>query len=324
MLLTDYFYPEYDVSWDYSRACGVEHGVLRLPETEGFDITAREHWETLINRMESFGIRPVVIEPLPNSLHDHIKLGDGRRDQCIEKVIRMLAVMDAVGIRTLCFNFMAQVGWTRTSRGLPERGKALVTGFNIDDLSAPEGTITEGQLWENYGYFIRAVLPHAEKHGVRLALHPDDPPLSPLGNISRVMVSGENIARAMEMGNSPCLGVTMCQANFYLMGEDLFSVIPQLKEKIFFIHFRNVTGNKYRFRETFHDNGDLPMGKLIRLYQDLRIDVPIRVDHVPDMGGETGGMPAGYGSVGRLFAIGYLKGLLEGCTMDLFNNPVGY
>jgi mannonate dehydratase len=311
MILTDYFYPDYDISWEYAKECGVEYGVLRLPETEDFDITSREHWKAVTGRMENFGIRPVVIEPMPNSVHDHIKLGDDKRDQSIEKVIRMLAIMDEMGIRTLCFNFMAQIGWTRTSFDLAERGKALVTGFNIDDFSGGEQTVTEAQLWENYRYFIRAVLPAAEKHGVKLALHPDDPPINPLGNVSRIMISYDNIVRAMEIGNSSNLGVTMCQATYYLMGEDLFAIIPKLRHKIFFIHFRNVRGSKYHFRETFHDNGDLPMGKLIQLYRDLGIDVPVRVDHVPDMGGEKKGRTSGYGFTGRLFAIGYLKGLLE-------------
>ncbi|GHV43265.1 mannonate dehydratase [Spirochaetia bacterium] len=312
MILTDYFYPEYDASWEYAKECGVEHGVLRLPETADFDITSCDHWNTVVNRMKSFGIRPLVIEPLPNSVHDHIKLGDDKRDQSIEKAIGMLAVMDRLDIRILCFNFMAGIGWFRTSNNLAERGKALVTGFNIDDFAGSKISVTEQQLWDNYEYFIRAIMPHAEKHGIKLALHPDDPPVSPLGNVSRIMVSYSNIVRALRTGNSPFLGLTMCQANYYLMGEDLFSIIPKLRDKIFYVHFRNVTGNKYRFRETFHDNGDLPMGKLIRLYKELNIDVPIRVDHVPAMAEETSGMPGGYGFIGRLFAIGYLKGLLEG------------
>ena len=80
-----------------------------------------------------YGIRPVVVEPMPNCLHDHIKAGDAMRDECIDKVITMLAVMDELDVRTICFNFMAHVGWTRTSNMLPERGGAKVTGFRLAD-----------------------------------------------------------------------------------------------------------------------------------------------------------------------------------------------
>ena len=102
----------------------------------------------------------------------------------------------------------------------------------------------------------------------------------------------------------------MCQACYLMMGENLYEVIPKLAEKIFFIHFRNVTGNKYRFHETFHDNGEIAMADIMRLYTSLGIDVPIRVDHVPLMAGEQQ-ETAGYTALGRLYAIGYLKGILD-------------
>ncbi len=313
MLLTDYFRYPRDLTWDYARQLGVAHGTIRLPETADFDITDESHWETVYRTFTDFGIRPVVVEPLPNELHDHIKAGDALRDASIEKCIRMLELMDRFDIRTLCFNFMAHVGWTRTRRDLPERGGAQVTGFSLGDYTPGGAAITEAQVWENYAYFIRAVLPWAEKYGVRLALHPDDPPLPKLGDVSRVMISVDHIRRAVrEIADSPYLGLTFCQACYFLMGADLQQVIPEFADKIFFIHFRNVTGTKTDFRETFHDNGKLPMAKLLRLYTDCGIDVPIRVDHVPTMAGETS-VNAGYDAIGRLYAIGYLKGILEAC-----------
>jgi mannonate dehydratase len=311
MILTDYFYPTHNLGWDYAKACGVSNAVLRLPETADFDITDRSHWQTVIDRLTGFGVRPIVIEPMPNCVHDHIKQGDDLRDESIEKVIRMLGVMDALDIRIICFNFMAGIGWTRTSHDIPERGGALVTGFNSANYVQSEITISEKALWENYVYFLRAVLPYAEKHGIQLALHPDDPPISPLGKVGRIMTSYQNIREAMRLVPSDYLGVTFCQATYHLMGEDLFQIVPQLHEKIRFIHFRNVRGNKYHFQETMHDNGELPMGRLIRMYQDLNLQVPIRVDHVPTMAKERDGLPNGYEATGKLFAIGYLKGLLE-------------
>lgn len=310
MLLTDYFRSEYDLTWDYAVQCGVSHGVIRLPEHSDFDVTHISHWEDVYKKFVDFGIKPVVIEPMPNSLHDHIKAGDSMRDECIEKVIKMLPVMDRLDIRTICFNFMAHIGWLRTADSIKERGGALVTGFDINEFKPGDKHITATQLWDNYEYFIKAVIPHAEKHNIRLALHPDDPPLAKLGDVERIMISYENIRKAISIIDSPSLGVTMCQATYLMMGEDLYNVIPKMADKIFFIHFRNAAGNKYKFNETFHDNGLINMADIMQLYKKCGIDVPIRVDHVPLMAGEQQNL-AGYTALGRLYAIGYLKGILE-------------
>ena len=316
MILTDYFKSKHDLTWDYAKQCGVEHGVIRLPEDNDFDITDFSHWNTVYKNFNDFGIKPVVIEPMPNELHDHIKTGDDMRDECIEKVITMMKYMNDLDIRTICFNWMAHIGWLRTSDSIVERGNAKVTGFDFENFKPIDAKITAKQLWDNYEYFIKAVIPYAEKYGIRLALHPDDPPISHLGDVERIMISYENIQKAMNIAHSENLGVTMCQATYLMMGEDLYDVIPKLADKIFFIHFRNATGNKYKFNETFHDNGIIDMPDIIRLYKKCGIDVPIRVDHVPLMAGEKEGT-AGYTALGRLFAIGYLKGILESTESEV-------
>ena len=313
MILTDYFRSEHDVTWDYAKQCGVSHGVIRLPENKGFDLTDKAHWQAVYNRFTDYGITPLIVEPMPNDVHDHIKAGDGLRDESIERVLKMLPIMRALNMDTICFNWMAHIGWLRTKNDIKERGGAFVTGFNLNDFQPKEGaSITQKELWDNYAYFLKAVLPTAEKYDIKLALHPDDPPLERLGDVCRIMVSPENIKKAIyDIYPSENLGVTMCQATYYMMGADLVNTIKEFADKIFFVHFRNATGNKENFHETFHDNGDLDMAKLIRLYHDLKIDVPIRVDHVPTLIGENTEV-AGYAAQGRLFAIGYLKGLLEG------------
>ena len=310
MILTDYFKSNRDLTWDYAKQCGINHGVIRLPEDAAFDITDFSHWQAVYKRFTDFGIIPLVIEPLPNELHDHIKIGDDKRDECIQKVITMLEYMDKLDIRTLCFNWMAHIGWLRTADSIPERGGALVTGFDLADFQATDNRITAEQLWDNYAYFIKAVIPYAEKYNVKLALHPDDPPLERLGNVERIMISADNIRKAMNVVQSDYLGLTMCQATYLMMGEDLYDVIPSFADKIFFVHFRNAVGNKCKFRETFHDNGLIDMAKIMRLYHRCGIDVPVRVDHVPLMANESQ-ETAGYTALGRLYAIGYLKGILE-------------
>ncbi len=309
MILADYFRSEKTLEWDVAKQCGVEHGVIRLPETDDFDITNLSHWQTVHKNFTDFGIKPIIIEPMPNALHDHIKIGDEKRDECIEKAIKMLPIMDKLDIRTICFNFMAHIGWLRTSSTIKERGGALVTGFNINDFQPTNAAISKEKLWENYEYFIKAIMPEADKYNIKMALHPDDPPLESLGNVSRIMTSFENIKKAVNMYKSDNLGVTMCQATYLMMGENLEYVIKELKDKIFFVHFRNARGNKLNFNETFHDNGEIQMAKIMKYYNDLGINVPVRVDHVPAMAGDSD--TTGYGAIGRLFAIGYLKGILE-------------
>lgn len=310
MLLTDYFrYPK-DSTWDVALQSGVCHGVIRLPETKDFDIADKSHWDTVYKDFMDYGIKPVIIEPMPNELHDHIKAGDEKRDECIEKVIKMFPIMAALDIRQICFNFMAHIGWYRTDNDIIERGGARVTGFDISKFVPIEETITKEQLWNNYDYFIKSVIPYAERYGIKLSLHPDDPPRD-LGGVSRIMTSADAIDHAVNgIIKSESLGITMCQATYHIMGEKLCEVIPRFKDKIFFIHFRNTTGNIDKYRETYHDNGEIDMAAVMKIYKECGIDVPIRVDHVPTVVGEDL-KNQGYDAIGRFFAIGYLKGILD-------------
>lgn len=311
MLLTDYFRNERDATWDFALQSGVRHGVIRLPEREDFDLTDPAHWQQVYKGFTDFGITPVVVEPMPNCVHDHIKAGDEKRDESIDKVLKMLPIMRSLQIDTICFNWMAHIGWLRTRSDYPERGGAKVTEFSMDDFRATGQKITAQGLWENYTYFLKAVVPVAEQYGIKLALHPDDPPVPRLGDVERIMISKENIRKALyDIVPSPALGITMCQANFYIMGGDLHKTIEEFAEKIFFVHFRNVVRTEGGFRETFHDNGALDMAQLMKTYIRCGVDVPIRVDHVPTMAGEVSTLP-GYDAMGRLFAIGYLKGILD-------------
>ena len=313
MILTDYFRSAHDSTWDIALQCGVRHGVIRLPEDGDFDLTNVSHWNDVYKRFTDFGITPIAIEPMPNSVHDHIKAGDDKRDESIEKVIGMFPIMRKHSIDTICFNFMAHIGWLRTSNNYPERGGARVTEFNMADFVPTNARISADALWRSYEYFVRAVIPYAEQYGIRLGLHPDDPPVPRLGDVERIMISKENIKRAIYgFVQSDSLGITMCQANYFIMGEDLEATIAELADKIFMVHFRNTTGVPHHFRETYHDNGDIDMARIMKAYIKHGVNVPIRVDHVPTMAGEISTIP-GYDAMGRLFAIGYLKGILDAC-----------
>lgn len=313
MILTDYFFSTPSLQWRQARQVGVCHGAVRLPDDREFDMTDPAHIRQVTDRFQAEGIRPLVVEPMPNCVHDHIKRGDARRDESIDRVLKMIPLLAQNGWETICTNFMAEIGWYRTTSTYPERGGALVTGFDLRKAVVdPELSIGEDTLWDNLAYFLKAVIPTCERYGVRIALHPDDPPLKKLGNVSRILISRNNIQRALDIVPSDYLGITMCQANYVAMGEDVYECIEHFgrQNKIFFVHFRDISGTLENFHETFHDNGQTDMARALKCYRDVEFDGPIRIDHVPTMAGESNDRP-GYEMAGRLYAIGYLRGLAE-------------
>jgi mannonate dehydratase len=174
------------------------------------------------------------------------------------------------------------------------------------------GVVGEEQLWDSLEYFLDAVVPVAEQANVQLAMHPDDPPLSPIRGLGRIMRSVENYQRLLDLHPSPVNGIALCQGNFTLMTDDLPSVIRHFgrQGRIFFVHFRDVRGTPERFVETFHDDGKTDMLACMEAYRDVGFEGVCRPDHVPTMEGDDNDRPA-YSNIGRLFAIGYLKGLRE-------------
>jgi mannonate dehydratase len=199
---------------------------------------------------------------------------------------------------------------------VPARGGALVTGYDnalMRDAPLTEaGEVTEEQLWENLEYFLKKVVPVAEKWNVQLAMHPDDPPLSPIRGVGRIMRSVENFQRLLDMAPSPANTITLCQGNFTLMTDDLPSVIRHFgrQGKISFVHFRDVRGTPEKFEEAWHDEGKTDMLACLKAYKKIGFDGVLRPDHVPTVEGDDN-THAGYSSFGRLYAIGYIRGLRE-------------
>ena len=263
------------------------------------------------------------------------------REEAIAHYRELLESMGRLGIKLLCYNFMVGKGWSRT--GVREgRGGAKATYFSLkenvshrdaetrsseaalgvnrgqnlcDSVSLCEKLIlTADQVWANYEHFIKSVMPTAEKCGVRMSLHPDDPCLPSLGGYARIFGSVEAYDRAYAMYPSTSNAVTFCQANFKLMGVDLEATARHFGKRIAFIHARDVEGTKEDFTELFHDQGDVDQLALMRVYRELGLDVPLRGDHVPEMAYDRELTPEGtpgYFTLGRLFANGYLKALIK-------------
>ncbi|MDF3129540.1 mannonate dehydratase [Kiritimatiellaeota bacterium B1221] len=302
--------------WKLSAQLGVKHAICKCaPDLTGLPaIWNIESLKTIRDRFDGAGFTLDGLEGDPFDM-TRIKLGLKGRDEDIERYQQMLRNMGRLEIPLICYNFMAGIGWHRNQTDAPGRGGAQVTRFDL--ALAPKdlteyGEVSEERMWDNYTYFIQSVMPVAEEAGVKMGMHPDDPPLPSLRGMGRILYSPENFDRALSLVDSSCHGVTYCQANFGLMGADHAKWIPHFgkKNKLFFVHFRDVKGTAECFDETFHDEGPANMVEVLKLYHESGFEGPIRVDHVPSMAGEANDQP-GYGDLGRLFAIGYLKGILE-------------
>jgi mannonate dehydratase len=244
------------------------------------------------------------------------KLGLPGRDEEIEHAIELIRNLGRLEVPVWCYEWMPVLNWMRTSTTAPARGGALATAYDHSLMQrAPlteYGEVGEEQLWQALDYFLKVVIPEAESAGVKLAMHPDDPPISPIRGLGRIMRSVENFQRLLDLYPSEANGIALCQGNFTLMTDDLPAAIRQFgnQKKIFFVHFRDVKGTVEKFIETFHDDGKTDMLACMEAYRDVGYDGVCRPDHVPTVVGDDNAH-ASYSMYGRLFAIGYLRGLQE-------------
>jgi len=304
--------------WKLAKQAGVDWAVGGLPLIEQLNsVDAPWDYMPLLQmkqRYESGGFRLAVIEARPPL--NKAKRGLPGRDEEISTVCTLIENMGRLGVPVWCYEWMTDFNWVRTNTGSLSRGGSLVTSFDSallqDAPPADLGPIGENELWQNLEYFLRRVIPVAEKWDVRLAMHPDDPPLSPIRGVARIMRSVENFQRLLDLVPSPMNGITLCQGNFTLMTDDLPGVIRHFgqQRKIFFVHFRDVRGTPERFEETWHDDGKTDMLACMKAYRDIGFEGVMRPDHVPTVEGDSNA-DAGYSSFGRLYAIGYIRGLRE-------------
>ena len=310
--------PEPGLNLTLMKQCGVPYAVGGVSLSPIPDAPADEQpWShaSLARAKAAYeqaGFNLAVIESRPPM--EKIKLALPGRDEEIAVVCELLRNMGALGIPVWCSMWMPILGVLRTSRTIPTRGGALVTGYDHEDMRdgpvTEYGDITEEQQWENLRYFLERVVPVAEEANVKMAMHPDDPPLSPIRGVPRIMRSVENYQKLIDLVPSPVNGIALCQGNFSLMTDDLPSVIRHFgaQEKIFFVHFRDVRGTPEKFAEAFHDDGQTDLVACMRAYRDIGYEGVCRPDHYPRMGDQTYKDDL---SLARLFAIGYFKGLRE-------------
>lgn len=316
-----------DRQWQLARQMGVTKALLKLaPELTG---KAPPYVGGVITEArDALGEVGIDLIGLEGDQFDMstIKLGLPDRERDLDRYCDMLRHMGAAGVGLLCYNFMAGIGWYRTDAKLRGRGGAPVSVFDAEiadrEPHTALGEIPPDRVWENLGHFLRRVVPVAEAVGVKMALHPDDPPVPVLRGIGRILISAAAMERAVNLVPSPASGITFCQATYQTMGEDITAVARQFSEaaKLFFIHIRNVRGTARRFSETFPDEGDIDNPAMFRLYRDLGFTGPLRPDHAPamegaeirDMPGIGGGLAVGYEPEGMIYTLAYMRGLLDG------------
>ncbi|MDW6022951.1 mannonate dehydratase [Mesorhizobium sp. BAC0120] len=300
--------------WKLAKQAGVDLAVGGLPFEilqPGERVCDLAPLKRMVDLYEQGGFALKVIEARPPL--NRTKRGLPGRDEEIEVVLELLTNMGKLGIPVWCYEWMTDFNWVRTNLATPSRGGSVVTSFNIDEVPddiTSNPPISEEELWANLEYFLKKTLPVAERAGVKLSMHPDDPPITPIKGVSRIMRSVDNYQRLVDMLPSASNTITLCQGNFTLMTDDLPSVIRRFGDKISFVHFRDVNGTPTRFEETWHDAGKTDMLACMKAYRDIGFDGVLRPDHVPTVEGDSN-EDAGYSAFGRLYAIGYIRGLHE-------------
>ena len=281
----------------------------------------------LRQRIEDAGLRWAVLDGIPGEWRDKIKLGLPGRDEQIANWCRTLENMGAAGIPTMGYFFSLRSGighyGLRTSRSTPGREGAKVTSFDYELIKGayqdfwdpPADTsveVTDNDVWDYVTYFLEAVIPVAEEAGVRLGLHPDDPPVSPIGGVARVFRSHAALRRLTEIVPSASNGLGFCQGTISEMPENIFDAIRYFgsRNKICYVHFRNVSGTVPSFSETFIDEGHVDMLEAMRAYKEVGYDGPIIDDHVPNMGGDD------HQYTSHAFAMGYMRALVQAVNSE--------
>ena len=324
--------------------------IRQIPGVRGvvsalYDLPVGAPWprgrlERLATDIEAAGLTFAVVESIP--VHEDIKLGRPTRDRLIANYCDSVRAMGELGITVLCYNFMPVFDWMRTDLEMPLPDGSTALAYDDRALSAVDlsrGTgdlpgwaaaydaralqallaayreVDAERLWDHLAYFLERVVPVAAEAGVRMALHPDDPPW-PIFGLPRIICRGTDLERLVRLVDSPANGVTFCTGSLgALPDNDLPAMARRLgsQGRIHFAHCRNVrvTGQR-QFHETPHPSasGGVDLGAVLRALQDTGFAGPMRPDHGRMIWGERG--RPGYGLYDRALGAMYLQGLWEG------------
>ncbi|MBN9303798.1 MAG: hypothetical protein BGO82_15605 [Devosia sp. 67-54] len=292
----------------------------------------------LVEKVESYGLKFEAIENVPTHFYHKVMLGLDGRDEQIENYQATIRAVARAGVPVLGYHFMPNSVWT-TDRAAETRGGAVARQFDMAVVEANAGNlellrsympttlgrassmplfgkdgpvISEEQMWANYEYFIKAVLPVAEQEGIRLALHPDDPPVPMLGGVARLFYRPWGFKHAHELaGGSPAWALDLCLGCCSEMTGGKANVTEMIeyfapKGAIAYIHFRDVRGTVPNFTECFIGDGNYDPAEVMVLLARNGFDGFLLDDHVPKMDNDSD-----WNHRGRAHAIGYMQGLIR-------------
>lgn len=301
-----------DLAW--AKQMGLEY--VTVGTTGG----TYETFADIKRRVEAAGLKVTNIGNTNVHNMPEVTLNLPGRDQKIEEYKQYLRNLAKAGIYYTTYAHMGNGIWSSpretTRGGAPARAFRLETakGYWAGKVFEPPLThgrrFTKEELWENYTYFIRQVVPVAEELGIRIGIHPDDPPVPELGGVPRhIFGTWDGYVKALEIANSPNIGVCLCCGTWMeggkYTGKDLLDAIRGFARmgKLWKIHFRNVSAPVPYFVETFVDNGYTDMRQVMRTLVEVDFRGILIADHVPEM---VGGRRTGWS-----YSIGYIKALYD-------------
>lgn len=311
--------------------------VSAIYDTPVGEVWSRESIHAMKNSVNAAGLTFEVVESVP--VHEDIKMGAKNAPALIENYKENIRRLSNAGVKCICYNFMPVFDWLRSelnkeladsSHALaynhesvlkmnPLTGELSLPGWDssytkegLKDLLGRYAEIDEETLWNNLSVFLKEIIPVAEQAGVRMAIHPDDPPWGIFG-LPRIITNKKNISRMLSIVDSPSNGLTLCTGSLGSNPDnDIVDMIYSFKGKIPFVHLRNIKVTGYKcFEESGHrsSEGLLDMYEIINALYDTNFEGYARPDHGRMIWGEKG--KAGYGLYDRALGAVYLDGIAE-------------
>ena len=297
----------------YIKQLGADDFLMNTPKLPGEKRWELEDLVDLKQRADHAELRLMALENVPIPFYDKAMLGLPGRDEQIENMKYTIRNMGRAGIPILGYHWIPSSVW-RTPDPAVLRGGATATRFDFEahrDTEPTHGRIfTADEMWDNYHYYMTRILPVAEESNVKLALHPDDPPIPMLGGVARIFSSFEGFKRAMDNFDSPYHGLDFCMGCWSEMGGHDY-VIKAVRHfgsagKIIYVHFRDVQGNVPCFNECFINEGNVDPYEVMRTLKEVGFNGFMITDHVPRFVDDTD-----WHHRGRAYAIGYMTAMLE-------------
>ena len=313
---------------------GKDPAISRGDDAEGWgDCSQDRLWtfddlSALVKTIEAAGLKLAALENFSPKFWSDILLDGPERGAQIEGMKRLIRDAGRAGVPCIGYNFSVAGVWG-WQRGPFARGNAHSVGYDstrIDpDLPLPDGLVwnmryraakpgaapvrvSNAEIWARLTGFLQEIIPVAAEAGVVLAAHPDDPPAEQLRGAARLVNRPEKYDRLLDIVDSPSNAVELCLGSLQEMpGGEIYDHVRRFarRDRIGYVHFRNVKGKVPKYVETFVDEGDIDMAEIVRILRDENYTGVLVPDHTPGM------TCAASWHAGMAFALGYMRALVQ-------------